>query len=134
MSIGLVDLSLMSTLAQALHWTEPSELYYRVREVLKPGGMFAVIGYSFTRPDTRQAQVVDAVPAPAPGQAEVLTGAMLDVYRATAKHWSPRRYWLPPGRDLCWGQGPPPQETGGRAVLLYTSPSVGKVNKQAHIF
>ena len=41
---------------QALHWTEPLLLYPRVHSCLKPGGVLAVIGYTFTRYCTIQVQ------------------------------------------------------------------------------
>lgn len=52
-SFGLI------TVAQAIHWFDFESFYREVNRTLKPGGIFAVIGYGLIRIDNETDQIID---------------------------------------------------------------------------
>jgi len=65
------------TVCQALHYMSPNALYAEAFRVLRPGGVLAVAGYHFSRPDNQELQE-----------------AFDTVYEASLPYWSYPRHWL----------------------------------------
>jgi len=54
---GVKDCSIdLVTVCQALHYMSPNALYAEAFRVLRPGGLLAVAGYHFSRPDNPELQ------------------------------------------------------------------------------
>ena len=76
---GLADHSVdLVTVAQAVHWFDFEKFYLEVKRVLKPNGVFAVVGYGLI-------QIQD----------QALQAALKDLYFNTLKnYWDPERRYV----------------------------------------